>query len=91
MRDEAIMPRLRSGPAGLNGRQFKRGKHNTGRCDHCGQEERCEKHEAERKPAIQNLRKTEVHFDRIDILQKNSGNESLLSFLALIRFEGFFS
>jgi len=39
MRDETIMSRLRFGHTGLNSTLFKIGKHNTGRCEYCEQQE----------------------------------------------------
>ncbi len=87
-KDETIISRLRFGHTGLNSTLFNIGKHNTSRCDNCGQEEtvehvmlHCQKYEAERRHLTQNLRKIKVNLALIDILQKSSRNECYLIIL----------
>lgn len=78
-KEETIITRLRFGHTGLNGSLFKIGKHETGRCEYCGQEEtvkhviiNCQRFEEERRLLIQNLRDIETDFDLIAILKRNS-------------------
>ncbi len=41
-RDEIVISRMRFGHTRLNSTLYKMGKHDTGRCDFCGQEESVE-------------------------------------------------
>uniref|UniRef100_A0A8C2HUK7 Uncharacterized protein n=1 Tax=Cyprinus carpio TaxID=7962 RepID=A0A8C2HUK7_CYPCA len=81
-RDEIVISRMRFGHTRLNGTLYKMGKHDTGRCTFCGQEETvehvmiyCQKYEFERRILIEKLRKIKMRFILGDILQNKSGNE----------------
>lgn len=66
------------------------GKHNTGKCDYCGEEETTEhaiihsqKYQVEKRQLTRNLRNIKMKLDLIDLLQKVSRSES---YQALIQF-----
>lgn len=75
-REEVIIYRLRFGHTGLNNTLLIIGKHNRGKCEHCGEEEtinrvilQCQKYQVERRKLIQNLRKMKMKLDLIDFLR----------------------
>ncbi len=81
-RDEIVISRMRFGHTRLNSTLYKMGKHDTGRCEFCGQEESVEhvilyfqKYETERRILMQNLEKIKMQFKLRDILQNDSRNE----------------
>ncbi len=68
-RDEIVISRMRFGHTRLNSTLYKMGKHDTGRCEFCGQEESvehvilyCQKYETERRILMQNLEKIKMQF-----------------------------
>ncbi len=68
-RDEIVISRMRFGHTRLNSTLYKMGKHDTGRCEFCGQEESvehvilyCQKYETERRILMQNLEKIKMLF-----------------------------
>lgn len=74
-RDERIISRIALGHT-IQSSLFRLGKHNTGRCDCCGQEEKWER---------KGPREMKVHIDLLDILQKdlNECYRSLFQYLRL--------
>uniref|UniRef100_A0A1A8H245 RNase H type-1 domain-containing protein n=1 Tax=Nothobranchius korthausae TaxID=1143690 RepID=A0A1A8H245_9TELE len=97
-REEVVISRLRFGHTGLNTTLFMIGKHNTGQCVYCGEEEtiahvvlQCRKYLAERRAMIQNLGLMKVKLDLVDILRQNSRSDCfqiLFRFLKVIRVFG---
>ncbi|XP_037536736.1 uncharacterized protein LOC119413748 [Nematolebias whitei] len=82
-REETVISRLRFGHTGLNRTLFIIGKHNTGKCDHCGEDETiqhvlmiCQNYHHERRQMIQRLNAINVRFDPVVLLQANSSSAS---------------
>lgn len=78
-REETIISRLRFGHTRLNGTLFKMGKHNSGRCEFCQEEEtiehvmlHCQKYVVERRKMVFNLKEIKVNYDLRDILQRST-------------------
>lgn len=93
-RDETVISRLRFGHTGLNGMLWKIGKHDTGRCDYCGQEEtvehvvqQCQRYEQERRQLVGSLCKEGVRLGTMGVLQSNSSGcyKALLQYLRITR------
>ncbi len=68
-RDERVISRMGFGHTRLNSTLYKMGKHDTGRCEFCGQEESvehvilyCQKYETERRILMQNVEKIKMPF-----------------------------
>uniref|UniRef100_A0A1A8L2C0 Reverse transcriptase domain-containing protein n=1 Tax=Nothobranchius pienaari TaxID=704102 RepID=A0A1A8L2C0_9TELE len=97
-REEVIVSRLRFGHTGLNNTLFIIGKHDTGTCVYCGEEEtvghvvlHCRKYQAERRKMIRILSRMKVKLDLIDLLRQNSKSDCfqvLFQFLKEIRVFG---
>ncbi len=69
---------MRFGHTRLNSTLYKMGKHDTGRCEFCGQEESMghvilyfHKYETERRILIQNVEKITMLFKLREMLQNN--------------------
>lgn len=95
--EETVISRIRFGHTGLNSTLFVMGKHNTGRCEYCGQEEtiehvivHCERYEEERGRMSEQFRKERVQFDLVDILQGSSNKcyQILMLFLRVTNLFG---
>ncbi len=76
-RKEETITRLRLGHAELNSTLFKIGKHPTGNCDFCQQQEtvdhvisHCKRHEVERRELIQGLKELKMRPDVYNILRR---------------------
>ena len=80
-REETVITRLRLGHTGLNGALYRIGKHDTGRCNHCGEEEtvehvmmNCREYVLERGQLKENLAEIKERYELVDILRKISGD-----------------
>ena len=80
-REETVISRLRFGHTGLNASLFMVGKHDTGRCDHCEEQETvdhvmniCRKYEVERQQMQDNLAEIKENYELENILRKMSGD-----------------
>jgi len=70
-RDEIIISRLRFEHTILNSTLYKMGKHNTGKCKYCGQNETVTCYgPLSESILIQNFAKIKMQFKLVDILQK---------------------
>ncbi|XP_037531102.1 uncharacterized protein LOC119408373 [Nematolebias whitei] len=83
-REERLITRLRFGHTSLNNTLHNIQKHDTGQCEHCGQEETiehvilvCQKYEHHRRRMIEQLGKIKETFSIINILQKEITSKSI--------------
>ncbi|XP_048015377.1 uncharacterized protein LOC125247880 [Megalobrama amblycephala] len=88
-KEESIISRLRFGHTALNSTLNKIGKHQTGACEYCNQEEtvehvimKCPKYNSERRVLIFNLKRIKMKFNLTNLLQRNS-HEECIDFLLL--------
>ena len=80
-REETVISRLRFGHTGLNASLFIVQKHDTGRCDHCEEQETvdhvmnsCRKYEVERRQMQDKLAEIKERYELVNILRKMSGD-----------------
>ena len=73
-KEETVISRLRFGHTRLNSNLFKIGKHQTGSCDFCGQEETvkhvllfCTKYSVERRKLVSRLQENKLQLNLQDI------------------------
>lgn len=94
-RDEDIISRVRFGHTGLNSTLKKMGKHDTGTCDFCGQEEsfehvvlECNKYKRERERLQFELQENSVHLRVWDIFQRDAGDVVYRAVFGFLRLTG---
>lgn len=94
-RDEDIISRKRFRHTGLNSTLKKMGKHDTGTCDFCGQEEtfehvvlECGKYKRERERLQFELQENSVHLRVRDIFQRDAGDVVYRAVFGFLRLMG---